>query len=109
MKGGETNEILTNIYNSLFVDVTNNNIILCLLSLFLTICVIIYSVAILYAANSDNNLDTMSSQYTYIGLIIVPIIIAFFFILQVFTNNLIAYNTITLLSILGCSSVIIFL
>ena len=109
MKGGETNEILTNIYNSLFVVVTNNNIILCLLSLFLTICVIIYSVAILYAANSDNNLDTMSSQYTYIGLIIVPIIIAFFFILQVFTNNLIAYNTITLLSILGCSSVIIFL
>jgi hypothetical protein len=106
MKGGEINNILSNIYNSLFSNLSNNSIVVCLLSLFLCFVVIIYTLVILFTAKKDGSLDTIQTEYTYIGLIVIPIVFIFFLILQVFTNNAIAYNTIILLAILGISATI---
>jgi len=106
MKGGEINNILSTIYNSLFSNLPNNRIIICLLSLFLCFVVIIYTLVILFTAKKDSSLDTLQTEYTYIGLIVIPIIFIFFVLLQVFTNNQIAYNTIIILAILGISATI---
>jgi hypothetical protein len=106
MKGGEINNILSTIYNSLFSNLPNNRIIICLLSLFLCFVVIIYTLVILFTAKKDSSLDTLQTEYTYIGLIVIPIIFIFFVLLQVFTNNQIAYNTIIILAIIGISATI---
>lgn len=106
MKGGETTNILSNIYTSLFDHITNNKIIVCLLSIFLCFVVIIYTIVILSTASKNNSLDTIQTEYTYLGMIVVPIIFIFFILLQVLTNNAIAYNTILLFSIITLSAFI---
>ena len=109
MKGGEITNIFKNIYNSIFQNTGSNNAILCILTIIVTIIVVVYTIVILYIANNDNNTTTLTTQYTYLALIIIPIIFAFFSLFQILINDTIAFNTFLLMLIICISAFIIFI
>lgn len=109
MKDTTTEDVLSNIYNSIFTNDSENSAFICLLILALTILIVIYTWVMLFAASYETKTAIFSSQTIYTFMIVIPIILIFFVLLQFGANDDIAYHSILVMGLLALLTTIIFI
>ena len=94
--------------NNTYIDsfsenMKSNKFLMCVITSIALALFIIFSIGVLYIANKDTN-ASLSMQYFYLGLLLIPLIIIFGAILQLWTSDNIGSD---LMFLLGTISIII--